>query len=174
MFNNIKTSALSIVRCNMVAVIQDLICCWWFGVQIPYRWACMLRVISMKMEVQFLFPWASCQIRKVAACACAGNAGNVFPATAGQRSRHASLHVRDARTVLHAGIANQRFALKSMAGKTFPAFPAHAHPAILRIWQEAHAIVPSDVVYRMNTIGPSTGLLALQKTYIDVMNGNHW
>ena len=25
-----------------------------------------------------------------------------------------------------------------MAGKTFPAFPAHAQPAILRIWQEAH------------------------------------
>ena len=26
-----------------------------------------------------------------------------------------------------------------MAGKTFPAFPTHAQPAILRIWQEAHA-----------------------------------
>ena len=25
-----------------------------------------------------------------------------------------------------------------MAGKTFPAFPAHAQSAILRIWQEAH------------------------------------
>ena len=28
-------------------------------------------------------PWASCQIRKIAGCACAGNAENVFPATAG-------------------------------------------------------------------------------------------
>ena len=27
--------------------------------------------------------WASFQIRKIAGCACAGNAGNVFPATAG-------------------------------------------------------------------------------------------
>ena len=26
-------------------------------------------------------------------CACAGNAGNVFPVTAGERSRHASRHV---------------------------------------------------------------------------------
>ena len=26
-------------------------------------------------------PWTSCQIRKIAGCACAGNAGNVFPAT---------------------------------------------------------------------------------------------
>ena len=39
-------------------------------------------------------------------CACAGNAGNVFPATAGKRSRHASRHVRDARAEMHAGIAN--------------------------------------------------------------------
>ena len=37
--------------------------------------------------------------------------------TANKRSRHASWHVRDA-----------------MAGKTFPAFPAHAQPVILRIW----------------------------------------
>ena len=27
-------------------------------------------------------PWTSCQIRKITCCACAGNAGNVFPATA--------------------------------------------------------------------------------------------
>ena len=38
-------------------------------------------------------------------CACAGNAGNVFPVTAGERSRHASRHVRHARAVRHAGIA---------------------------------------------------------------------
>ena len=31
----------------------------------------------------FLIPWASYQIRKIADCACAGNAGNVFPSTAG-------------------------------------------------------------------------------------------
>ena len=30
----------------------------------------------------FFKTWASCQIRKIASCACAGNAGNVFPATA--------------------------------------------------------------------------------------------
>ena len=27
--------------------------------------------------------WTSCQIRKSAGCACVGNAGNIFPATAG-------------------------------------------------------------------------------------------
>ena len=38
--------------------------------------------------------------------ACAGNAGNVFPVSTGKRSRHASRHVRHARAVMHAGIAN--------------------------------------------------------------------
>ena len=47
--------------------------------------------------------WASCQIHKIAACACTGNAGNVLPATAGERFRHASRHVRHARAVMHAG-----------------------------------------------------------------------
>ena len=28
-----------------------------------------------------------------------------------------------------------------MEGKTFPAFPAHAQPAILRIWQETHCLL---------------------------------
>ena len=50
--------------------------------------------------------WASCQIRKIVGCACAGNSGNVCPTIAGQRSRHASRHVCDARAVMHAGIAN--------------------------------------------------------------------
>ena len=43
-------------------------------------------------------PWSSCQIRTIAPCACAGNAG--------MRSRHASRHVRHARAVMHVGIAN--------------------------------------------------------------------
>ena len=34
---------------------------------------------------------------------------------------------------MHVGIANPRW-----RGKTFPAFPAYAQPAIIRIWQETH------------------------------------
>ena len=34
------------------------------------------------------------------------DAGNLFPATAGKRSRQASRDVRDALAVMHAGIAN--------------------------------------------------------------------
>ena len=55
--------------------------------------------------------------------ACAGNAGNVFPVTAGERSRHASRHVHHARAVMHAGFANQRFHLKSAAGENVPGIP---------------------------------------------------
>ena len=43
--------------------------------------------------------------------------------------RHASRHVRNARAVMHVGIAKPRW-----RGKAFPAFPAHAQLAILRIW----------------------------------------
>ena len=60
---------------------------------------------------------------QICGCACAGNAGNVFPVTAGKRSRHASRHVRHARAVMHAGIANQRFPLKSAAGENVPGIP---------------------------------------------------
>ena len=46
---------------------------------------------------------------------------------------HHGTCVRDARAVMHVGIANPRW-----QEKTFPAFPAHAQPAILLICQEAH------------------------------------
>ena len=60
---------------------------------------------------------------QICGCACAGNAGNVFPVTAGKRSQHASRHVRHPRAVMHAGIANQRFPLKSAAGENVPSIP---------------------------------------------------
>ena len=36
------------------------------------------------------------------------------------------------------GFANWRFPLKLVAGKSFPAWSAHAQPTILHIWLEAH------------------------------------
>ena len=65
--------------------------------------------------------WASCQIRKIAGGACAENVGNVSPATAGKRSRHASRHVRDARGWWVLASSDE-----AIRGKTFPAFPAHS------------------------------------------------
>ena len=78
--------------------------------------------------------WASCQIRKIVDCACAGNDGNVFLATCGL-AIPTCITARVWRTCRD----ECRFPLKSAARKTFPAFPAHALSAILRIWWEAHA-----------------------------------
>ena len=46
---------------------------------------------------------------------------------------------------MHAGIANQRFPLKSVAGKTLPALPAHAPPTVLYIPEKAHAFDDIDM-----------------------------
>ena len=110
---------------------------WWERIEIEYLidWWSVFYVTSER-------PWASYQIRQFAVCVCAGNTGNVFPATVGWRSWHASQHVCPARAVMHAGIVNWRFPLKSVSGKTLPAFQAHAQPVILRIWQEAHIRQP--------------------------------
>ena len=45
---------------------------------------------------------------------------------------------------MHPQIANKRFLLKSVTGKTFPAFPAHPQPAILRIWYGPTCAPPVD------------------------------
>ena len=52
--------------------------------------------------------------------------------TAIWRFGHASRHVRQARAVMHVGIANPRW-----RGK-LSWYSRHAQPVILRIWQEAH------------------------------------
>ena len=66
------------------------------------------------------------------------DAGNVFPATDVKGNHYiaipACITARAWRTCRDAC----RDRLPTVAGKTFPAFPAHAQPAILRIWQEAH------------------------------------
>ena len=69
-------------------------------------------LLMTQYKRQFDVTWASCQIRKIASCACAGNAGNDFPAT-----------VSFARATMHPGIANWRFALKSVSRKNFPGIP---------------------------------------------------
>ena len=84
-----------------------------------WQWYCQaLGKISKPLGIMGLLPdTQNCW------CACAGNAGNVFPVTAGARSRHASRHVRHARAVMHVGIANLRFPLKSAAGENVPGIP---------------------------------------------------
>ena len=82
--------------------------------------------------------WAFYQILKTAGCACAGNTGNVFPGTDfkgnHQLATQTCITARASRTCCDA--CRDRWPV--VARKTFPAFPAHAQLAILRIWQEAH------------------------------------
>ena len=56
-----------------------------------------------------------------------GMPGTFFPPT--RVSDQAMHHGTYVTHVMYAGIANWWFPLKSVAGKTFPAFPAHAQPA---------------------------------------------
>ena len=68
-----------------------------------------------------------------------------MPGTFSPPPRVSDPDMRHARAVMHVETANKQFSLKSVArggggggGGTFPPFPAHAQPAILRIRQEAH------------------------------------
>ena len=65
-------------------------------------------------KVKSLYPtWASCQIHKIAGCACAGNAGDVFPATDFKRKPLFIDHgLHHARALIHVGIANSRWLWK--------------------------------------------------------------
>ena len=80
------------------------------------KWIGWWRAKDVSAEPQpafFKSSWASYQLRKIAGCACTGNAGNVSPATDFKGNpklaiRRASRHVGDARAVIHIGISNQR------------------------------------------------------------------
>ena len=102
----------------------------------------------MWKDISEIDPWASYQIRKIAGCACAENAGNVFPATDIKGNRQlaipACITTRASRTCRDA----RRDRWLKVAWKTFLAFPAHAQPAILRIWQAAHG----RVTYNANNL----------------------
>ena len=82
--------------------------------------------------------WASYQIRKIAGCACAGNAGNVFPRRRFQRK----LLVSD--PGMHHGTCVTHVpwcmsgSLTCGDGENVPGIPGACAPAILRIWQDAH------------------------------------
>ena len=79
------------------------------------------------------FPWASCQIRKFAGCAYAGNSGNVFPATDFNGNRQlaipACITARASRSCRDAC----RDRLPTMAGKTFPVFYVYGKRPIAAI-----------------------------------------
>ena len=99
---------------------------------------------------------ASCQIHKIAICACAGNAGNVFPH---RRFRRKPL-VSD--PGMHHGTCVTHVpwcmsgSLTCGDGENVPSIPGACAPAILRIWQEAHSIYFEVILTLSNHISTWT------------------
>ena len=80
-------------------------------------------------------PWASYQIRKIAGCACAGNAGNVFPRRRFQRKPV----VNDPGMHHSTCVTNVLWCMSgSLTCGDGENVPGACAPAISRIWQEAH------------------------------------
>ena len=85
--------------------------------------------------------WASYQIRKIAGCACAGNAGNVFPRRRFQRKpvvNDPGMHHGTCVTHVPWCMSGS---LTCGDGENVPGIPGACAPAISRIWKEAHDIV---------------------------------
>ena len=51
----------------------------------------LMKMFSAYTQEKLALAWASYQIRKIACCACAGNGGNVFPATDFKRNRYLAI-----------------------------------------------------------------------------------
>ena len=82
---------------------------------------------------------ASYQIRKIAGCACAGNTGNIFPRRRFQRKPLVSdPGMHHGTCVTHVPWCMSE-SLTCGDGENVPGIPGACAPAILRIWQEAHA-----------------------------------
>ena len=79
-------------------------------------------------------PWASCQIREIAGAHAPGMPGIFSPSP-----QVSDPDMHHGTCVTHVpwcmpGTLTTGFLWNRRRGKTFPAFPAHAQPAILRIW----------------------------------------
>ena len=86
-------------------------------------------------------PWASFQICKVAGCACAGNAGNVFPRDRLQiKPLVSDPNMHHGTCVTHVPWCMSG-SLTRGRGENVPGIPGACASAILRIWQEAHGLI---------------------------------
>ena len=85
-------------------------------------------------------PWASYQIRTIAGCACAGNAGNVFPRRRIQRKTLVSDPVMHHGTCVTHVPWCMSGSLTRCGRENVPGILGACAPVILRIWQEAHYV----------------------------------
>ena len=102
--------------------------------------------------------WASYQIRKIAGCACAGNARNVFPRRRFQRKPLVSdPDMHHGTCVTHVPWCMSG-SLTCGNGENVPGIPGACAPGILRIWQEAHG-VPCSSLFPFLFRSPALSLL---------------
>ena len=110
------------------------------------HWLKFLRRVAKTLVIQGpvmqqACPWASYQICKIAGCACAGNAGNVFPRRWFQRKPLVSdPGMHHGTCVTHVPWCMSG-SLTCGDGENVPGIPGACAPAILRIWQETHATI---------------------------------
>ena len=112
-----------------------------YPISIPHReMAEEIEILPGNQDIVYLHcQWASYQIRKIAGCACAGNAGNVFPRRRFQRKPLVSdPGMHHGTCVTHVPWCMSG-SLTRGDGENVPGIPGACAPAILRIWQEAHA-----------------------------------
>ena len=84
------------------------------------------------------WPWTSYQIRKIAGAHAPGMPGTFSPPSGtSDPDMHHGTCVTHVPWCMPWSLTSV-FLWSQWRGKTFPAFPAHAQPAISRIWQEAH------------------------------------
>ena len=120
-------SRLNFTGNSIVCFIKETVNTMWPSVLCNYRWTSG----SVKRGV---FPWASCQIRKIAGAHAPGMPGTFSPSP---QLNDPDMHHGTCLTHVPwcmPGSLTSGFLCNRRRGKTFPAFPAHAQPAILRIW----------------------------------------
>ena len=127
---------------------MDVKCSYRFKIWLAAQQQCSAKA-SYRALKQPLLQWASCQIRKIAGCEWTGIAGNVFSAS--DPDMHHGTCVTHVPWYMPGSLTS---GLKSVAGKTFPSFSAHAQPAILRIWQEAYGFWCLDKCFFFRSFDP--------------------
>ena len=103
----------------------------WFGRSKYHSCRCRNRYVPSPSTAVV---WASCQIRTIAGCACAGNAANVSPLPwVSDPDMHHGTCVTHVPWCMP-GSLTSGFLWSWWRKKTFPVLPPHAQPVILRIW----------------------------------------
>ena len=126
-FHNLKST----VCFAWLFAILSIVCIIIHGV---CTWAVFCCVCGRQIPVDFTMPWASCQIRKIAGAHAPGMPGTFSPSPqVSDPDMHHDTCVTHVPWCMP-GSLTSGFLWNRQWGKTFPAFLAHAQPAILRIW----------------------------------------